>query len=348
MKDLQRYWTWWIGQISDALPKLSSVRKRAAIAALPHGDGLQLRTRDDPGNVLGELSPDMSDGQRHALLNRIDTEIGGNRRVVLAIPDNAGLQREAELPLAAEAHLAAVCANELERWTPWRPDQAVFSVKVVERSETEGRILIELTAVPRFVFSGPAELLADNGLALIGLLRGRPDGNPQFIEVEPESRSADRILRRARMAAILTACGIVLLVAGAFAYKLMTIRGLEGRLAEIGGEVEAAQKLAETAKRLTYQVRYADEVKLGRASPIMVLNDLSELLPDDSWLEALSMEGDKLTLQGRARDALSLLPLLNSSGQFQDVKFESEVIRDPEAGLDTFNISATALPHGSE
>ena len=44
------------------------------------------------------------------------------------------------------------------------------------------------------------------------------------------------------------------------------------------------------------------------------------------------MEGDKLTLQGRARDALSLLQLLSSSGRFQDVKFESEVIRDQEAG----------------
>lgn len=348
MKDMQRYWTWWVGQISDALPKLSSVRKRAAIAAIPHGDGLQLRTRDDPGNVLGELGPDMSEGQRHALLGRLDTEVGGNRRVVLAIPANAGLQREAELPLAAEAHLAAVCANELERWTPWRPDQAVFSVKVVERSEAEGRILIELTAVPRFVFSGPAELLADNGLALIGLLRERTGENPQFIEVEPESRSSGKVLRRVRMAAVLTACGVVLLAAGAFVHKLMAIEVLEGRLVEIGGEVEVAQKLAESAKRLTHQARYADEVKRGRASPIMVLNDLSELLPDDSWLEAMSMEGDKIALQGRARDALSLLPLLNSSGRFQDVKFESEVIRDPEAGLDTFNISATALPHVSE
>jgi len=348
MKDMQRYWTWWVGQISDALPRLSSVRKRAAIAALVDGDGLQLRTRDNPGNVLGELSPDMSEGHRHALLDRIDTEIGGNRRVVLVVPNNAGLQRETELPLAAETHLAAVCANELERWTPWRPDQAVFSVKVTERSEIEGRIRIELTAVPRFVFSGPALLLEDNGLALIGLLRERPNEGPQFIEVEPEPRGASKILRRARTAAFLTACGIVLLVVGAFVHKLVTIERLEERLAEIGGEVEAAQKLAETAKKLTYQLRYADEVKRGRASQIMILNDLSELLPDDSWLESMSMEGDKLTLQGRARDALSLLPLLNSSGRFQDVKFDSEVFRDPEAGLDTFNISATALPHGSE
>jgi len=129
---------------------------------------------------------------------------------------------------------------------------------------------------------------------------------------------------------------------------LIAIERLDQRLSEIGGEVEEAQKLAETAKKLTYQARYADEVKLGRASPIMVLNGLSALLPDDCWLEAMSMEGDKLTMQGRARDALSLLPLLNSSGRFQDVKFESEVVRDADAGSDTFNISATALPHGAE
>jgi general secretion pathway protein L len=348
MTDLNRYWSWWVGQISDALPKLSSVRKRAAISAVPHGEGLQLRARDNPSNILGELGFDMTERQRHALLDRVSTEIGGNPRVVLVVPNNAGLQRDAELPLAAEGHLAAVCANELERWTPWRPDQAVFSVKVLERSEAEGKLHIELAAVPRFVFSRSAELLKDSGLLLVGLLRERPDQSPQFIEVEPESEGSRKVLRRARVAGIMAVCGIVLLVAGAFTYKLITIERLHQRLAEIGGEVEEAQKLAESAKRLTYQARYADEVKLGRASPITVLNGLSELLPDDCWLEALSMEGDKLTMQGRARDALSLLPLLNSSGRFQGVKFESEVIRDAEAGLDTFNISATALPHGSD
>jgi general secretion pathway protein L len=348
MTDLSRYWNWWVGQISDALPKLSSVRKRAAISAVPHGEGLQLRGRDNASNILGELSFDMTEGQRQAVLDRVEREIGGNPRVVLVVPNNAGLQREAELPLAAEAHLAAVCANELERWTPWRPDQAVFSVKILERSEAEGKLLIELAAVPRFVFSRSAELLRENGLLLVGLLRERPDQNPQFIEVEPELEGSRKILRRARVAGILAACGVVLLVAGAFTYELIAIKRLDLRLAEIGGEVEEAQKLAESAKKLTYQARYADEVKLGRASPIMVLNGLSELLPDDCWLEAMSMEGDKLTMQGRARDALSLLPLLNSSGRFQDVKFESEVIRDAEAGLDTFNISATALPYGAD
>jgi general secretion pathway protein L len=348
MTDLNRYWNWWVGQISDALPRLSSVRKRAAISAVPHGEGLQLRARDNASNILGELSFDMTERQRHALLDRINTEVGGNPRVVLIVPNNAGMQLDAELPLAAEAHLAAVCANELERWTPWRPDQAVFSAKVLERSEAEGKLLIKLAAVPRFVFSRSAELLRDSGLLLVGLLRERPDQSPEFIEVERELEGSRKVLRRARVAGILAACGVALLVAGAFTYELVGIERLDLRLAEIGGEVEEAQKLAESANKLTYQARYADEVKLGRASPLVVLNGLSELLPDDCWLEAMSMEGDKLTMQGRARDALSLLPLLNSSGRFQDVKFESEVIRDAEAGLDTFNISATALPYGAD
>jgi general secretion pathway protein L len=347
MMDVNRYWTWWVGQISDALPRLSSVRKRAAISAVPNNGGLQLRARDDPGNILGEFGPELHERQRHALLDRIDRMTGGNRRVVLAVPDNAGLQREAELPIAAEAHLAAVCANELERWTPWRPDQAVFSVKVLERSEAEGKILIELVAVPRFVFARSAEMLKDGGLFLVGLLRERADGGPQFIEVERESETSRKFLRRVRVSGVAAACAIVLLVAGVFGYKLFAINRLERELTEIAGDVEQAQTLSESAKQLNYKVRYADEVKIGRASPVMVLNDLSDLLPDDAWLEAMSMEGDKLTLQGRARDALSLLPLLNSSGRFQDVKFESEVARDAEAGLDSFNISATALPHGA-
>ena len=348
MTDLNRYWTWWVGQISDALPKLSSVRKRAALSAIPHNEGLRLRARDDPHNVVGELGYELTERQRHALLDRIDRTTGGNRRVVLVVPNSAGLQREAELPLAAEAHLAVVCANELERWTPWRPDQAVFSVKALERSEAEGKLLIELVTVPRFVFSRYAEILKDSGLILVGLLLERSDASHQFIEVGSESESSRKLLRRARVAGAFAVCAVVLLMAGIFAYKLYSIGRLERALAEISDEVEQTQMLAESAKELGHKARYADEVKLGRASTVMLLNDLSELLPDDCWLEAMSMEEDKLTLQGRARDALSLLPLLNSSGRFQDVKFESEVVRDAEAELDSFNISATALPHGAQ
>ena len=348
MTQFQRIWHWWVGQVSDALPKLSSVRKRAAIVALAQDVALVLRLRDDPGTELGELRYDTPEHVRQRLLSRIETEVAGNRRVVLRIPEDAALQRQVELPMAAEAHLISIAANELERWTPWRPDQAVFSIKILERSQPAGTLAAELTAVPRFVFSQAAELLNESGLTLIGVLRDRQGQPGQFIEVEPEIRSSSSSLRRWKMAGLAATCGIVVLVALAFAQKLFAIHHLKERLIEIAGDVEATQKLVAETKTLAYRARYADEIKQTRTSPIVVLNTLSQILPDDSWLQALSLDGDKLSIQGHAKDALSLLPLLNSSGRFRDVKFDSEVVSDPDAGSETFNLSATAMPYAAK
>jgi general secretion pathway protein L len=348
MTQLQRFWQWWVGQVSDALPKLSSVRKRAAMVALAQDGALMLRMRDDPEIELGELRHDMPEQLRQRLLSRVDTEVAGNRRVVLRIPEDAALQRHVELPLAAETYLISIASNELERWTPWRPDQAVFSIKPLERSPAAGTLSAVLTAVPRFVFSQAAELLNESGLTLIGVVRDRQGQASQFIEVEPEIRSSSSRLRRWKIAGLAATCGIVALLVLAFAQKLFAIHTLKERLIEIADDVEAAQKLVAETKTLAYRAQYADEIKQTKASPIVVLNTLSQILPDDSWLQALTLDGDKLSIQGHANDALSLLPLLNSSGRFRDVKFDSEVVSDPDAGSETFNLSATAMPYAAE
>ena len=347
MRSFQRYWHWWVGQVSDALPKLSSVRKRAAIAAVRRDGGLVLQVRDDPGTVLGVLHLDTPEHARQHLLSRIGAVTLGNNRVVLLIPEDAGLQRQVELPIAAESHLDTVAANELDRWTPWRPDQAVFSAKIVERSPAVGKIVVELTAVPHFVFSEASELLKDTGLTLIGVLRARGDQPNQFIEVAAESRSSLR-LQGLKAGGLALAGGIVLILSAVFAQKMIAINALETRLTDIAGEVEATQKLVEESRALALRAGYADEIKSARPSAIIVLNALSAMLPDDCWLEQMSMEGDKLQIQGHAQDALSLLALLNSSGQFIDVKFESEIVADPEAGSESFNLSATALPYAAQ
>jgi len=348
MTALRPYWDWWIGQISDAFPKLSSVRKRAAIVASYNGDILQLRLRDDPNVLLGAIDPLRTDQPPPVLLRKADSATGGNRQVVLAVPGAAALVVAAELPLAAEDHLESVAKNELDRWTPWQPNQAAFTTKIVERSQAAGKLVLEVTAVPRFVFAQAADLLTRHGFTLIGLLRQESQSSSQFIEVESDIRSPSRSARRGRLAAVLGAVVALLLVASAFTLKLAAIYRLENRADQLTVEFEAAQTLAEQVKRLTHRARYADEIKQERPSATVILNVLSETLPDDCWLEDLSMDGSKVAIHGHANDALSLLPLLNSSGHFQDVKFDAEVARDPAAGIDNFNLSATALPYAAQ
>ena len=237
--------------------------------------------------------------------------------------------------------------NELDRWTPWQPNQAVFTTQIVERSETSGKFMIEVTAVPRFVFAQAADLLTRHGFALIGLLREIAVRLRSSSRSRSDIRSPSRSSAaggRPRSSARRRSAGRGI----GFGWKLAAVYRLEGRVAQLMVEVEAVRKLAGEMKALSHRVLYADETKRERPSAVFVLNTLSQILPDDCWLEAMTMDGDKITIQGHAADALALLPLLTSSGPFQDVKFDSEVVRDPAAGTDNFNLSATALPYAAQ
>lgn len=140
---------------------------------------------------------------------------------------------------------------------------------------------------------------------------------------------------------------LFLSVAIAFGLKLSAIQALDSRIVSLAGEVEETKGLAEELKELSHRAHFAIEVKRERPAAIAVLSDLSEILPDDCWLDAMTLEGDKLTIQGYANDALALLPLLSASGRFRDPKFDTEIVRDAAAGVEGFSISATAVPYAS-
>jgi general secretion pathway protein L len=345
MRSLHQYWNWWISQLSDALPTLSTVRKRAAIIAYLQEDMLYLRVRDEPHTPLGTVTPDMTDQERRAIHRKMATSGVGNRQVVLSVPEEARLQRTVELPLAAEAHLNAVAGNELDRWTPWRTDQAVFSISILQRSASSGKLVAEVSAVPRAAFARAQESLQRADLSLIGLLFERSGQSSEFIELESDFRPLRRRNSVSRIAAAAFAGLLVLSVLGAFGYKIWAIRSLEDHMAPLVRGAEETQKLAAELQQLARVANYAVDIKRERPSAIITLNVLSRILPDDCWLESLSLEGDRLTIQGNATDALTLLPLLTASGLLQEVAFASEVARDPDAGVDRFSITAKVIPH---
>ena len=345
MRYLHQYWNWWIGQLSDALPTLSAVRKRAATVAYFQEDMLYLRVRDEPHTPLGTVSPEMTDQERRAIHRKMEMSGVGNRQVVLSVPEEARLQRTVELPLAAEAHLIAVAGNELDRWTPWRTDQAVFSISILQRSASSGKLVAEVSAVPRAAFARALESLQQADLSLIGLLFERSDQPPEFIELESDVRLPGRRSFIPKIAAVILFGLLLLSIAAAFGYKVWAIQDIEGRIAPLVRGAEETQKLAAELQQLVHLANYAVDIKRERPSSIITLNVLSRILPDDCWLDSLSLEGDRLTIQGSATDALAILPLLTASGLLQEVAFASEVVRDPDVGVDRFSITAKVIPY---
>lgn len=347
IRKLRRGWTWWIGQLSDALPTLSTARKRAAIVAEIREHTLALYGREMPQANLGQLSFEAGTSERQMAQSRLIAFAGGNRRVVLRLPQEAGIRRRLTLPAAAETHLTAIFNNELDRLTPWRPDQAIFDTTIISPTPSSESIVVEVAVVPRFAFAQAAQCLSKVEFELIGVLLAQASHPATFIAVESASQTSSLVRRRRRKTiAALAAVGLLILV-GLFGHKFWVITELHNHMIELQLEAKKTQKMLDELAVLTKRTYYALEMKRTHPVAVVTLEVLSRTLPDDCWLSSLSLLGNQISVEGHASDALALLPLLTSSGFFKDVQFNSEVTRDLETGIEGFSLTATVIPHAA-
>ena len=110
--------------------------------------------------------------------------------------------------------------------------------------------------------------------------------------------------------------------------------------------VEETQKLQEKVSDIQQRLdklksssaESASLVNWKRSSPLlpMVLEDLSAILPDDAFLDSLSIDGDIVSLEGLASAPERLIATLEASSRFRDVAFTAPVFRNPSDSKSRF------------
>jgi general secretion pathway protein L len=105
-------------------------------------------------------------------------------------------------------------------------------------------------------------------------------------------------------------------------------------------EAEAAQVLQDEISHMAAESRLFVEQKQKRPSVIEILNELSRILPDNTWLQRLEMKNAKVTIQGISADASALIELIETSSLFRNTTFQSPIVQDPRSGRYRFQIVA--------
>ena len=72
-----------------------------------------------------------------------------DRRLVLVVAGTSVLQRRLLMPLAAAADPRKVVGYELDRQTPFKPDQLYYNVRVSTAAAPAGQVALDLYAAPR-------------------------------------------------------------------------------------------------------------------------------------------------------------------------------------------------------
>ena len=78
--------------------------------------------------------------------------------------------------------------------------------------------------------------------------------------------------------------------------------------------------------------------EFGRLLEIM--DELTRILPDDTWITRLDMKGSELQIQGQSSSAAAVIPLIESSSILQNPSFRSPVTQAPRSEDERFHLSA--------
>jgi general secretion pathway protein L len=347
---LPRFFAWWGGELAALLP----ARWRELLAE--RAEALLLEMRDDQlaiwrqtGNACSEaevVALDAGDAERKAAIERVRTRVDDpNLRTFYCIAPGRALRRELNLPAAAETNLRQVLAFEMDRQTPFKADQVYFDYRLGEREAAAKNLHITLIVVPRAPLDADLAKLSAGALQLDGVdcWRDGPGSGRMGLNLLPVERRPRRINPRLRLNLGLAAGAVVLLVT----VMLLSLANREAALAAMSAQVEKAQNAAKQVsalkKTLNDSISAANFLNRRKhETPVMValLSDLSQRLPDDTYLERLAVdEKYKIDVQGLSDNTTKLTEGLAQSDVVENPSFQGTIQQDPRTHKDRFNMS---------
>lgn len=333
--------TWWKEQMRDLVPAslrpTSQTWRRVLVADLSDVHEVTLSLRSRSGTVpLGRFGLGGSD-----LRDAVASVPKARRKSpILVVSPALVLEREVVLPLNAEHELARVVAYDMDRLTPFRAEEVIWTCIAEKRDPVRGRLHARVTLLPRVRIQPTL-----SALALAG-----------FHAASVEARDADRwrtipltALRLnpgwlgMRTYTYTVACCCFLAVAAVampFILQSLVSANLDARIEAMQPQVAQAEKLR---KAIASGVTTADAIAAARnqvGAPLQAIALLTEVLPDDTFLISLSVRQRKVTISGRSAAAARLIGAMASHPLIHDPAFTAPVIRDETNGGEQFSIRA--------
>ncbi|MGE5239923.1 MAG: PilN domain-containing protein [Chloroflexota bacterium] len=203
--------------------------------------------------------------------------------------------------------------------------------------------------------SAPVRILGEETLAL--KLPGQEKGT-SFVAIGgvvealwPKTRPLNLLNmghhEKPRTPKILTIILLLGIVALLVLYSVAPVRIEDKRLEEINRQISARKeevKKVEALKKdietLSAEVKTIDTFKDSKPMALMMLRELTTILPKSAWLTRVRLAETTVEIEGYAATATELLPKIETSKYFSKVEFASPTFRDARLNSERFIIKA--------
>lgn len=361
-----RFWRWWMGELAPLLPDAwrAALQRRftrpviefaASEAIIWRPEFNHSATRlaiAERVSLIGDGAAVLAAGR--AAVARIKSSRSGGisaPRVAIALGPRQVLRKELSLPVAVEENLAQTLAYDLDRHTPFRPEQLYFDAVVVGRDAAKKTIRVALVAALKTVVDDARKQVEEWGAIPVSVVPGPPEaGGTRFNLIPGAARARPLQWRRWQVWAPLAAVAAVTLAA--VVIPLMQKRqyaiALIADTAQAAQAAQAADAVRQRLDRMQSDYNYILAKKYTYPSVVHVLDEVTRVLPDDTWLTQFELKTTvhgketqrDLYLRGEAENGGKLIALLEDSKLVEQAAPRSPTTKIQGASGEIFDLSA--------
>jgi len=273
--------------------------------------------------------------------------------VILRLTGQEAICRELALPAAAKENLHQVVAYELDRYTPFKAEQVYFAVKPIAGAGEQGQIKAMLVLTTREVLDGLYEDIKAMGMSpLFADYQGaanrldRLDGVYNLLPewLRQKTAKTPQLIHSALMASVILLAAAVLAAPVWFEYQ--TVNALQEKIKVIEKDAKKIKALQSEIDTVIDETQKLIDEKNATPMVVEMLNTLSTIIKDDTWLAYLQYSENHLQIQGESPAASTLIGILEASELFTKARFVSPVTQNNISKLERFQITVDTTKAG--
>lgn len=347
---INRFFDWWLASLVAVIPE----RLRRRIFQYP--DRLLIEFKD------GQIIFSYYDGNSKNLVDhkivRRDDELekagirqwlatikGSYVESVVLVPPAQLLVKSVNLPLSSESNLREIIGFEMDRQTPFTAEQVYYDTRVTARDSEHDKLSLDLIVATRNNIDPLLEEVRGWSLNTVAVSFREKD-EPAGINLLPVEA---RVVSRSKPDLLTSAALVITLILFITALYLPVLH-LQSQVSTLENEVKQSREIARQVQpliaeksKITARTRFLADKRRDNVPVIKILAELTNILPDDTYLERLTIRGNEIQINGESDSATSIIQLLEKSDYFRDAEPRSPVTKDSATNKERFFISATTV-----
>ena len=348
---LSQFVRWWKTELKSLVPQKHHKK------LFPQSIQVLLtQTKDEVSvwyNKNGKFEPYVNDENEnqeswwHNVQHIINQADGKKVNVNYLLPNDEALIRKIALPQAAKENLDEVIGFELDKYVPFSADQVQLSYKIDKNNEDENKLLLDLAVIPKQKLTHVLNICDEKSIALDGIdINLDANGlTPSFLGVNLLPKEQRKIKDNFNLK--LNAALVVVLIALIYFVMHTSVENKKQKittLTDINAELQKQSRLSKTLKKELKTVivssRFLQNMKNDHPKIIAILSDITNILPDTTYLSKVTINSNDLKIEGLSNNANVLVPKLDKSSNWFVPQMDGITKPDSRTNKESFKIKA--------